>query len=81
MTRTYPKMEFVFQEGQTEPFLRRVEKTCKQLAQIASSGSAAEKERAAAALAAYAQGLSLVRELAEARFRMAGEATSATARR
>ena len=79
--RTYPKMEFVFQSEQTEPFLRRVEKSCKQLSQIAVTGTPAEKERAAAALAAFTLAVNLVKELGEMRFRLAEEATSAASRR
>lgn len=74
--RSYPKFEFLFQPEQTEPFLRRVEKTCKQLTQIAAAGTQPEKDRAAAALAAFTLAVGLVKEIGELRFRMAEEATS-----
>jgi hypothetical protein len=81
MNRTFPKMEAVFDPEQTEPFLRRVEKTCKQLTQIAANGTPAEKDRASAALTAFTQAVNLVKELGEMRFRLADEATSAGVRR
>jgi len=77
MKSAFPKMEFLFDPEQTEPFLRRIENTCKQLRQAAAAGSPAEKERAAAALGAFGHALNLVKELAELRNRAAGEATSA----
>ncbi|MCX6627848.1 MAG: hypothetical protein NTW28_09490 [Candidatus Solibacter sp.] len=79
--RTFPKMEYVFQPENTEPFLRRVEKTCKQLSDIAAKGTPAERERAAAALTAFHRAVDLVKEIAETRFRLAAEATSAAPRR
>jgi hypothetical protein len=79
--RTYPKMELIFQPENTEPFLRRVEKTCKQLSDIAAKGTPAERERAAAALAAFGRAVDLVREIAETRFKLAAETTSAGQRR
>jgi hypothetical protein len=81
MNRAFPKMETVFDPEQTEPFLRRVEKTCKQLTEIAATGAPAEKERASTALTAFAQAVALVKELGEMRFRIAEEATSGGARR
>ena len=79
--KSYPKMEFLFQPDQTEPFLRRIEKTCKQLSQIAAAGTEAEKKRAAASLAAFTLAVNLVKELGEIRFRIGEEATSAESRR
>lgn len=81
MNRTYPKMESVFERDQTEPFLRRVEQTCRKLSQIAAHGTPAEKERATLALTAFSQAVGLVKELGELRFQMAEEATSAGVRR
>jgi hypothetical protein len=73
---TYPKMEFVFEPDNTEPFLRRVEKTCKQLDDIAARGTSAEQERAKAARLAFRHAVNLVKEIADTRNRLA-EATSA----
>ena len=81
MNHAFPKMESVFDPEQTEPFLRRVEKTCKQLTQIAAAGTPAEKERAAAALTAFTHAVNLVKELGEMRYRLAEEATSGGGRR
>ena len=74
--RTWPQMEAIFEPSNTEPFLRRVEKTCKQLAAIASSGTPAEKERAGAALQAFRVATDLVKELGELRFKMAEETSA-----
>jgi hypothetical protein len=78
---TYPKMEFIFQPENTEPFLRRVEKTCKQLSGIAGKGAGADKERATAALTAFQHAVDLVKEIGETRFQLAAEATPAGQRR
>jgi len=76
---SFPQFERIFEQEQTEPFLRRVERTCQQLQEVAAKGSALEKERAAAALAAYRQGLALTKELGELRVKLG--ATSAEAGR
>lgn len=76
----WPQMEAVFQPENTEPFLRRVERTCKQLSTIAAAGTPAEKQRANSALLAFNRATDLVKELGELRFRMAEE-TSARAQR
>jgi hypothetical protein len=81
MTRTFPKLEAIFEPEHTEPFLRRVEQTCRQLTQIAASGTPAEKARAAAALSGFTHAVNLVKELGELRFKMAEEATSSKAGR
>jgi hypothetical protein len=72
---TFPQFERIFEQDQTEPFLRRVERTCQQLQELAGKGSPQEKERAIAALAAYRQALALTKELGELRMKLG--ATSA----
>ena len=74
--RAWPQMEAVFDPENTEPFLRRVEQTCKQLSATIATGSPAEKQRAAAALLAFGRATDLVKELGELRFK-AAEETSA----
>lgn len=68
--RKFPQFERIFEPDQAEPFLRGVERTCQQLQEIAAKGSAREKERAAAVLAAFQRGLALARELGELRVRL-----------
>ena len=78
----FPQFEKVFEPATAEPFLRRVEHTRKQLNEVAMhSGNPAEKERAAAAFAAYTRALALVNEVAELRTKMAEEATLEQANR
>ena len=75
-SRTWPQMEAIFEPQNTEPFLRRAEKTCKQLSAIIAAGTPAEKQRAGAALLAYSRATSLVKELGELRFKMAEETSA-----
>ena len=75
----FPQFERIFEQEQTEPFLRRVEKTCQQLQEAAAKGTAQEKDRAATALAAYQRALALTKELGELRAKLG--ATSAEAGR
>jgi hypothetical protein len=69
-------MEAIFEPENTEPFLRRAEKTCKQLSATVAAGTAAEKQRAAAALLAYGHATRLVQELGELRFKLAEETSA-----
>lgn len=68
--RKFPQFERIFEPEQTEPFLRRVEKTCQQLMEIAAKGSAHEKERAGAALAAFQRALALTKDIGELRVKL-----------
>ena len=77
--RSFPQFERIFEPDQTEPFLRRVERTCQQLQEIAAKGTAAEKDRAGAALAAFQRSLALTKELGELRAKLG--TTSAEASR
>ena len=77
---TWPQIESIFEPENTEPFLRRVEKTCKQLSATIAGGTPAEQQRAAAALLAFGRATDLVKELGELRFKTAEE-TSAPPRR
>ena len=74
-TQSFPQFERIFEQEQTEPFLRRVERTCQQLQEVAAKGSAQEKERATVALAGYQRALALTKELGELRMKLG--ATSA----
>ena len=74
--RAWPQMEAIFEPENTEPFLRRAEKTCKQLSAIIAGGTPAEKQRAAAALLAFSRATDLVKELGELRFKMAEETSA-----
>lgn len=74
--RNWPQMEAIFEPANTEPFLRRVEKTCKHLGAIAASGTPQEKARATAALQAFRVATDLVKELGELRFKMAEETSA-----
>jgi hypothetical protein len=76
----FPKIEFIFEPDNTEPFLRRVEKTCKQLDEIAARGTPAEKERAAAARLAFRHAVNLVKEIADTRNRLAEETSAGGSR-
>ena len=67
---SFPQFERIFEQGQTEPFLRGVDKTCQQLQAMADKGSAQEKERATVALAAYRHALALTKELGELRVKL-----------
>ena len=77
--RSFPQFERVFEPDQTEPFLKRVERTCEQLREAMAKGSPRERERAGAAFTAYQRGLALTKELAELRAKQA--ATSGAAGR
>jgi hypothetical protein len=68
--RSFPQFERIFEPDQTEPFLRRVEGTCRQLQEISAKGSPLEKERAATALAAFQRSLALTKELGELRAKL-----------
>lgn len=68
--RKFPQFERIFEPEQTEPFLRRVERTCQLLQEIAAKGSAREKERAGAAFAAFQRALALTGELGELRAKL-----------
>ena len=74
--RTWPQMEAIFEPENTEPFLRRAGKTCKQLSAIIAGGTPAEQQRAAAALLAFSRATDLVKELGELRFKMAEETSA-----
>ena len=74
--RTWPQMEAIFEPENTEPFLRRAEKTCKQLSAIVAGGTPAEKQRAAAALLAFSRATDLMKELGELRFKIAEETSA-----
>ena len=68
--RTFPQFERIFEPDQTEPFLRRVERTCQQLQEISANGSVVEKERAATAFAAFQRSLALIKQLGELRAKL-----------
>ena len=68
--RSFPQFERIFERDQTEPFLRRVERTCQQLQEIAAKGSAQEKERATAAFTAFQRALALTKEIGEMRVKL-----------
>lgn len=73
----FPQFEKLFEPGAAEGILRRVERTRKQLSEIAARpASAAEQERASAAFEAYTRALALVREVAEVRQKLADEAAT-----
>lgn len=85
-TRTapqFPQFEKLFEAGSAEVLLRRVERTRKQLNEIAARpSSAAEQTRARTAFDAYTRALALVREVAEVRQKLTEEgATPAAAKR
>jgi hypothetical protein len=77
---TWPQMESIFEPENTEPFLRRVEKTCKQLSRTIAEGSPTEQRRAAAALLAFGRATDLVKELGELRFKAAEETSARSPR-
>ena len=68
--RKFPQFERIFEPEQTEPFLRRVERTCRQLQDIAAKGSPAERDRARAALTAFERALALVKEISQEQTRL-----------
>ncbi len=81
-TPAYPQFEKLFQADQLEPGLRRMEKTVRQLEDIAKNGGGADRDRARLAVAAYHRTFSLIREIITKRNEMAAEAaTSAPASR
>lgn len=74
----YPQFEKLFEPGAAEAALRRVERTRKQLNEMATRATAvAERDRARAAYDAFTRALALVREVSEVRQKLAEEATAA----
>jgi hypothetical protein len=65
--RRFPQFEKIFDSGQMDATLQKIEKTCKQLDVVMKTGSPEEKARAQAAMTAYGRTLELFKELAELR--------------
>jgi hypothetical protein len=75
-TPRFPQFEKLFEPGAAEPALRQIERTRQQLSELAAR-PAPEQARARAAFDAYTRALSLVREVAETRQKMAEESATA----
>ena len=65
--RRFPQFEKIFDSGQMPAMLEKIQNTCKQLDVVIQSGTAEEKARAQAAMAAYGRALELFKQLAEMR--------------
>jgi hypothetical protein len=65
--RHFPELEKLLSSEEPPPLLSRVEKTCRQLDELAKSGSDTDKARAKAAMAAFGRSLDLYRFLLEMR--------------
>jgi hypothetical protein len=76
--RHYPQFEKLFESDQFEPSLRKMEKTLRQLEDLAKNGPEADRERARTAAAAYARTFALIRQIVDKRNEMAGEAATST---
>ena len=65
--RSFPQFEKLFDSGQLPGMLEKIQNTCKQLDAVIQTGTAEEKARAVAAMAAYGRALELFKLLAEMR--------------
>ena len=65
--RHFPQFEKLLSSEEPPPLLDRIEKTCRQLDGLISSGSDADKARAHAAMTAFGRSLDLFRLLTEMR--------------
>ena len=65
--RSFPQFERIFDSGQLPGMLEKIQSTCKQLDAVIQTGTAEEKVRAQAAMAAYGRALELFKLLAEMR--------------
>jgi hypothetical protein len=65
--RSFPQFEKIFDSGQMPAMLEKIQNTCKQLDAVIQTGTAEEKARAQAAMAAYGRALELFKLLAEMR--------------
>jgi hypothetical protein len=80
--RRFPQFEKLFQPDQFEPAVRKMEKTLRQLEDLAKNGPAADRERARTAALAYVRTFALIRQIVDKRNEMAAEgATSGPAAR
>ena len=74
--RHFPQFEKLFEPDQFEPGLRKMEKTLRQLEDLAKNGPAADRERARSAALAYVRTFELIRQIVEKRNEMAIEAAT-----
>ena len=74
--RHYPQFEKLFEADQFEPGLRKMEKTFRQLEDLAKNGAEPERERARAAAVGYSRMFALIRQIVDKRNEMAAEAAT-----
>jgi hypothetical protein len=77
--RRFPQMERIFDGGERQAFMEKIERTCRALDEQARSGEPRDQQRARAALAAYGRALELLNELSELRETMAGKGSNKAA--
>jgi hypothetical protein len=76
--RRYPQFEKLFEGDQFESTLRKMEKTFRQLEDLAKNGPPEDRERARSAAAAYTRAFALIREIVDKRNEMAAQAATST---
>lgn len=74
--RRFPQMERIFDGGERQAFMEKIERTCRALDEQARSGAPRDQQRARAALGAYGRALELLDELRELRESLAGQGSN-----
>lgn len=74
--RRFPQFEKLFEADQFAPALRRMEKTLRQLEDLAKNGPEADRERARSAALAYVRTFELIRQIVDKRSEMAAQAAT-----
>lgn len=77
--RRFPQMERIFDGGERQAFMEKIEKTCRALDEQTRSGDPRDQQRARIALTAYGRTLELLEELGQMRETMAAQGSNKAA--